>query len=236
MFTPHRVAGRRGLAVAASAVLAVGAVACADNSEPDESGTADIELADAENTTASTEAIDTSETVLTDDEIEGLLWMREEEQLAHDVYTTLGDLWGVRIFENIAKAESSHVDSVIEVLDQYGIEDPAAANELGTFTDPQIQNLYDQLVADGSTSLVDALEVGALIEELDITDLRVEAAATDVADITTLYANLEKGSRNHLRAFTSQLETRDVVYEPTYLDEEAYEEIVSSSNERGHDT
>ena len=132
--------------------------------------------------------------------------MREEEQLAHDVYTTLGQIWDVRIFENIASSERSHIDAALGVLDNFGIDDPAVGNELGTFTDPQIQALYDRLVSDGSTSLVAALEVGAFIEELDIADLRLRASATEVEALTTLYANLEKGSRNHLRAFTSQLE------------------------------
>ncbi len=162
--------------------------------------------------------------------------MREEEQLAHDVYATLGEVWDLRIFENITASEQSHIDAALGVLEDYGIDDPAAGNEPGTFTDPQIQALYDRLVADGSTSLIAALEVGAFIEELDIADLRLRSSATDVEALTTLYANLERGSRNHLRAFTSQLESRDVVYEPTQLDVEAYEEIVSSPTERGHGT
>ncbi len=95
---------------------------------------------------------------------------------------------------------------------------PLHGNELGEFTDPTIQSLYDQLVAQGSASLDDALEVGAFIEELDISDLRVRSDATDVAALTALYAKLERGSRNHLRAFTSQLEMRDLEYEPTQLD------------------
>ncbi len=247
---------RRGLALAATVVLALGAVACSSdtdadtantiaNSEPlstDVVETIDVTttMASIPETTATTDAApaDTTEVAsvgLTDDEVAGLLWMREEEQLAHDVYATLGDLWGLRIFENIASSEQSHVDAALQVLEQYDIDDPAAGNELGTFTDPQIQTLYDELVADGSASLVAALEVGALIEELDISDLRLRASTTDVAALTTLYANLEKGSRNHLRAFTSQLEGRDVVYEPTQLDPDAYAAIVSSPTERGHD-
>lgn len=241
---------RRGLALAATALLALGAVACSTDSdtatagiiaatEPSSTDVVEtVEVTTTESASDTTSTIDTTEvasTALTDDEVAGLLWMREEEQLAHDVYTTLGELWGIRIFENIASSEQSHVDAALQVLEQYDIDDPAAGNELGTFTDPQIQALYDELVADGSTSLVDALKVGALIEELDISDLRLRASATDVAALTTLYANLEKGSRNHLRAFTSQLEGRDVVYEPTQLDPDAYAAIVSSPTERGHD-
>ncbi len=159
--------------------------------------------------------------------------MREEEQLAHDVYVVLGDLWGLRIFENIAASETTHVDSVAGLLDQYGIEDPAAGALPGTFVNPTLQGLYDQLIADGSRSLDAALGVGALIEELDISDLQARSAATEIPEITAVYANLERGSRNHLRAFTSQLESRGVTYEPTQLDSAIFDEIVSSATERG---
>ena len=172
-------------------------------------------------------ATSSSAVELTQDEIEGLLWMREEEQLAHDVYIALGDEWGLRIFDNISASETSHVERVVGLLDRYGIDDPMADQPAGTFTIPEIQTLYDTSVADGSESLVRALEVGALIEELDIVDLRDRA--TDIADIAAVYDLLERGSHNHLRAFTRQLDARDVTYEPTVLDAAAYDEIVSET-------
>lgn len=175
----------------------------------------------------------TTASALTDDEIAGLLWMREEEQLAHDVYVVLGDLWGRRIFENIAASETTHIDAVSGLLDQYDIDDPTAGNEPGTFTDPTLQGLYDQLIADGSQSLDAALRVGALIEELDISDLQTNSAAMEVPEITAVYANLARGSRNHLRAFTSQLDRRGEIYEPTQLDQVTFDAIVSSETERG---
>ncbi|MDH4364740.1 MAG: DUF2202 domain-containing protein, partial [Acidimicrobiia bacterium] len=50
-------------------------------------------------------------------------------------------------------------------------------------------------MARGSGALVDALTVGATIEDLDIADLR--ARATDTPAIALVYANLERGSPNH---------------------------------------
>ena len=168
-----------------------------------------------------------------DREVAGLEWIREEEQLAHDVYVALGDLWGLRIFENIASSETTHIQAVADLLDGYGIDDPAAGNELGTFTDPAIQLLYDELTAQGSESLDSALAVGALIEELDIIDLRARSDAAAEPEIIAVYERLERGSRNHLRAFTSQLERRGGSYEPTQLDQEAFDAIVASGTERG---
>lgn len=168
---------------------------------------------------------------LTTEEIDGLMWMREEEKLAHDVYVALYDLWQVPIFSNISQAERTHTDAVKKILDRYQLEDPAIDNPDGVFTNPDIQALYDSLVAQGSGSLVEALAVGALIEDLDIFDL--QALDTDTEDIALLYANLEKGSRNHMRAFISNLERRGETYTPVYLTAEAFAAIISTPTERG---
>lgn len=168
---------------------------------------------------------------LTDVERAGLLRMREEEKLARDVYTTLGDLWGLRTFDNITAAEETHMAAVATLLDRYGLADPAAGRAVGSFTDPAIQALYDQLVAQGRRSATEALAVGAAIEELDIVDLRERATA--VVDIALVYADLERGSRNHLRAFTSQLERSGVEYRPVHLASADFDAIVASAIERG---
>ena len=168
---------------------------------------------------------------LSDSEIAGLLRMREEEKLAHDVYTTLGEQWGVQIFENIASSESTHSEAVKTLLDRYGLDDPSAGKAVGEFSDPAMQTLYDTLVEQGSESLVAALTVGATVEDLDIADL--QTLATPAPDIALVYANLEKGSRNHLRAFTRQLTANGATYTPSYISQEQYDEIVAGDMERG---
>jgi hypothetical protein len=165
------------------------------------------------------------------EEAKGLLWMREEEKLARDVYLALDDLWNVRVFSNIARAEQAHMDALETLLDQYGLQDPTAGNPEGVFTDPAIQALYDELLARGRTSLVEALKVGATIEDLDIVDLRERA--TDTPDIARVYANLEQGSENHLRAFVTNLERRGATYTPAYLALADFDRIISTPRTRG---
>jgi hypothetical protein len=171
---------------------------------------------------------------LSAEEAAGLFYMREEEKLAHDVYITLYEMWGLPIFQNIASSEQTHTDAVNTLIERYGLEDPANGNGVGVFTDPALQSLYDQLVEAGSTSLADALSVGAAVEEIDILDLERRLIQTDNRDITLVYDNLMKGSRNHLRSFVSTLErqTGDV-YQPQYLDQASYDAIVSAGIERG---
>ena len=137
---------------------------------------------------------------LTADESAGLLFMREEEKLARDVYNQMYTLWGQQVFQNIASSEQTHMDQVKLLLDRYGLANPTL--EPGKFTDPTLQALYDQLIAQGSVSLEDALKVCVLIEQTDINDLQDRLAQTDNADIQLVYNNLLNGSYNHLSAFT----------------------------------
>ena len=132
-------------------------------------------------------------TALTDDEIQWLTYMREEEKLARDVYLSLYDEWNMRIFSNIAASEQKHTDAVKTLLVRYGIPDPAAGNAQGEFTNPDLQDLYDQLIQQGSVSKVEALKVGVFIEETDIDDLNAAIATTTHEDIRTVYNNLLQG-------------------------------------------
>jgi hypothetical protein len=169
---------------------------------------------------------------LSDAEKEGILYMREEEKLAHDVYLTLYEQWNLPIFDNIARSEQTHTYAVKTLIDKYGLVDPATTT-IGTFSNPEIQELYDNLVNEGSTSLQEALEVGAAIEEIDILDLEEYIAETDNEDIKLVYENLLKGSRNHLRAFVSTIKRQGYDYAPQYLSQDKFDAIISSPIERG---
>lgn len=171
---------------------------------------------------------------LTEDEIAGLVFMREEEKVARDVYLTLYETWGSQVFSNIARAEQNHMDAVATLLTRYGIADPAAGNAIGEFSDPDLQALYDQLLDLGNQSLADALRVGALVEETDIEDLIAELAAVEHSDIQRVYQQLERGSENHLRAFVSTLERQTgQTYEPQVLDQATYNQIISAASGGG---
>ncbi len=171
---------------------------------------------------------------LTPGEIAGLTFMREEEKLARDVYLTLNDAWDLQVFGNIARSEQTHMDAIGTLLTRYGIADPAAGNSVGEFTNPDLQALYNSLVAQGGQSLADALRVGATIEEIDIRDLLEELATVEHSDIQRVYERLEQGSENHLRAFVSTLERQTgETYEPQYLDQATYDGILSGSSGQG---
>ena len=106
------------------------------------------------------------------------------------------------------------MDSVKNLLVKYGIPDPAEGNDVGKFTNQDLQDLYDQLIEQGKISLVEALKVGVLIEETDIDDLNSGIASTTRKDIKNVYNNLLQGSLNHLKAFVSNLAAQGIIYEP----------------------
>jgi len=187
----------------------------------------------ATNETAANEAAPVDTGVLTEAEVEGLLFMREEEKLAGDVYRYFYEMWGSAVFQNIAASEDTHTDAVLTLLNQYGIADPAVS-EAGVFSNPDLQALYDQLIAQGSQSLQDALLVGAAIEEIDILDLEERMAQTDEADIQLVYQNLTQGSESHLRAFVRVLGNQSgAAYTPQYLTQDRYDEILAGVNGAG---
>lgn len=161
-----------------------------------------------------------------------VLFLREEEKLARDVYLTLAARWQLPIFANIARSEQSHMELVLLLLDTYGLADPVVDDTLGAFTDASLGALYIDLTASGEISLVDALTVGATIEDMDLADLQELVSDTDNAHIALVAHNLAKGSRNHLRAFVRALTAQGATYTPQYLDQETFDSILESEMEQ----
>lgn len=168
-------------------------------------------------------------TPLSEAEAASLIYMREEEKLARDVYLAFYAQWQLPLFQNIANSESTHMASIKTLLDRYGLVDPVGSNGTGVFTNATLQDLYNQLIAEGSQSAEAALQVGALIEEVDIADLQQGLTAITHADIIRVYSSLIRGSENHLRAFTSQLtQLTGATYVPQYLDQVTYDTLLST--------
>ena len=162
---------------------------------------------------------------LTKAEIAGLMEMREEEKLAREVYLFLKDKYNYRVFVNIAKSENAHTSAVLRILKGFGLTDPSpvAATE---FSNPLFTDLYAQLTKKGSVSLVEALKVGAFIEERDIADLQRHLAETKNTTVAKVYGNLLRASKFHLKAFTNALKFQGATYTPTVLSVEEYNKIL----------
>ncbi len=146
----------------------------------------------------------TSTKPLSSSEAAAVTYMREEEKLARDVYTKLAETSGLSVFTRIANSEQRHMDALGRILTRYDLPDPTSGKAVGEFKNPELQKLYTNLVARGKTSPDAALAVGRSIERLDIADLNKREAASKHSDVRSVFEQLERGSRMHLRAFTSQ--------------------------------
>lgn len=189
--------------------------------------------------------------VLDANEQEHLVFMREEEKLARDVYITLGTQYpNLKIFGKIDDAEQRHTCAVCDMLKKYGVDDPSTNDNVGVFTGeeygPYFTTKYQELVARGSVSAIDALYVGAYIEEMDMidiiycpeeiieqdngidTDTDCGKIYTDNGNIQRLYTSLLEGSENHLRAFVRNIERRqgEGSYQAQVLPQEQVDEIL----------
>jgi hypothetical protein len=162
-----------------------------------------------------------------------LSFMREEEKLARDVYITLYNKWGVNIFTNISGSEQTHMEAVLMLLNKYSLTDPVGSNVVGVFTNTRLQNLYNQLVAQGNSGVLDAYKVGATIEDLDIFDLKTALISIDNQDIRLVYDMLTKGSRNHMRSFYKNILNVGGTYTPQYITQAEFDAIINSAMETG---
>lgn len=166
---------------------------------------------------------------LSENELNTLLFTREEEKLAHDVYTYAFEKYGLVIFQNIANSESQHTASILALMDFYQINDPLNGNtSQGHFVDPVIKALYVQLTSRVDLSLDEAIKAGLLIEDMDINDLEMGIAETSKTAISGVYAKLKCGSENHLRSFYSQASLLGITYTPDYISQAHFDSIVNS--------
>jgi len=205
-----RVTTYSALALASTLLFAGCAPSSAfEGATPDVSASASAEASASPSTesteTATTDAPAVSTKTSSAAETEALLlYLIEEEKLAHDVYQAMYDIWGARVFGNILKSEETHQGQVLTLLASRNIDDPRSATA-GVFVNKDLQALYNELVALGSKSAADAYEVGVMIEELDIKDISAQLATATDADVILTLEKLRSASENHLRAFNNQL-------------------------------
>ena len=136
-----------------------------------------------------------------------LSYLVQEEKLAHDIYVLGASVYGVNAFENIARSETTHQTAIASLLAGYSLADPTANSAPGVFSDPNVQQLYDELAARVKESQLEAAKVGVLIEKTDIADLQKVVDAKPGDTVATVLERLVQASQRHLQAFERQ-ETR----------------------------
>jgi len=160
-----------------------------------------------------------------------LVYQREAEKLARDVYETSFDKWGENAFYNTYQAEERHMETMLKMLTFYNVDDPVGSNGTGEFSDASLAALFTDLAGQVDHSLLDAFEAAAYIEELEIQSLSAALQATDKPNLINAYSNLLAASRNHLRVFVSHIAALNESYDAQILDQGEFDEITDNYEE-----
>lgn len=140
---------------------------------------------------------------LSPDQISWLVYLIQEEKLARDVYSVLYETRGIKIFDNILRAEVNHQMLVAQILSRYNITDPTTDRQIWEFVDTQLQDLYTKLISQWKQSPDQALNVGIAIETQDIQDIQQTLQLfDDKPDIQDILHKLLSWSQRHLQAFS----------------------------------
>ena len=99
-------------------------------------------------------------TPLTELEKNDLLFLREEEKLARDIYIYAYTKYQNTVFNSISQSEQKHMDNVLSILNQYSITDPAST-QIGVFNNAALQSLYNHLKSQVDISASESRYVGA---------------------------------------------------------------------------
>lgn len=171
-------------------------------------------------------------TTYSPDPTKDALYMLEEERLAMEVYQAFFEKWEHHTFQNIAQAEGRHLEKVKNLLSELnpGLDLSSDDTNRGVYKNVDLQNLYNDLVKRGSISLLNALKVGAEIEEMNINDLEASISLSETEVAKTTYEKLLNASYNHLRSFVRNIEKSGESYNPVLLDQEKFESIIAQAS------
>ena len=171
------------------------------------------------------DTIDTPKSILSPELKDAITYMYSEEGLAHDVYLAIYKIQAVNQLQNIAtKSEVKHIEAVNDLAVKYDLnmtqypdtDVPYSINgiESGKYPIEPIQDLYNMLYDKGIQSKQDALEVGCMVEVVDIDDLDKYiqyAEVSDAGDVLDVFNFLRNGSYTHYWAFSDGLEKMGIV-------------------------
>ncbi len=153
---------------------------------------------------------------LSDEQKYALAYMWHEEKLAYDIYLELDKINPAQQLSNIAnKSEIKHISLVEDLVEWYDInvtnlqdytinysKEELEAMPTGVFAIDKIQKLYDDLYAIGKVSKQASLEVGCMVEVVDVDDLdEFIEQSHEYAAIVDTFTILRDGSYSHYWAF-----------------------------------
>ena len=174
-----------------------------------------------------------AQVTLTPNEIQWLIYIREEEKMARDLYIGMYNSWGLSIFKSISEEEQEHINAMLELFKMYSIVDPLAGDVPRNYTNQHIANLHTSLLTQGMQSNKDGLKACALQEEISMQDLDLAMKSTQQQAINKVYSELQRDSINHLRSFIHSLEIFGERYMAVKIPQQTVDAIILDKMDRG---
>lgn len=161
--------------------------------------------------------------------------MYEEEKMSYDLYTEFFNRWGLNVFDQVRESEAIHMLRIEELMETKDMPQGTgiSGGDKGFYENKDVQALYDEYTVLGNISDITALETAALMEENDIANLRAHIKMQTDDRALKVFAQMERASRNHLRAFVKSLKISGIEYQPAVLSQSEYDNIINNVKERG---
>jgi hypothetical protein len=155
-----------------------------------------------------------------------LLYVSEQEKLARDLYAALSETWRLDVFHTTSGSEDIHADALRTLLGRYKLPDPALGLSRGEFSREDLAERYDDLMARGRFSPVEALKAAASVEELEIEDMGARLLHVQAPEIQSVLESVVASDKHHLRSLVVALRKLGHTYTPVRLPREQFELII----------
>lgn len=162
-----------------------------------------------------------------------LLFLLEEEKMIRDLSYKFSKQYEDKIFEDIYKAENSHIDPIQKIVRDYNLDDPSSDKDVGEFHNPQIQKFYDEFLEQGEKNKTFALKALLKALERNVSGLNKNINKTDKDGILFLFRNLKRSSKNHIRVLIDKIDSQGESYQPKHLSKAKFNSIKESEVDSG---
>lgn len=159
-----------------------------------------------------------------------ILYLVEQEKLAHDFYRSLDTMWVTDIFNRVANEEYVHVGKLSAVAAELMISVPNHFNEypMGQFIDSKLRHLYTELMIAANFSLEDAYRTCANLEERKMVDLKMALKEPNFELENLTYKALLIGSEDNFKAFIRALNEMNSGYTPILMSPSEFEALTKN--------
>lgn len=164
------------------------------------------------------------------DEQKALVQIFEQEKLARDVYSQIGEKFGIKILKNAAIGKQKQMSLILDfmTLNQVAV---AFDDAQGVFKSPELRENYSAFLTEGLGSLNNAFRVGAKMEDYNIYHIDKILATQTTGKLVLLLSKLSCSAGNELKTQVNMLVGNGEMFMPDYISVKLYRSIMHDNHE-----